>query len=259
MKTVNVNANIQVPVNASKAQIDEWIKFHLGRANGISGDNPLFDEDDLLAETITVTENTTVRVNQAISLALAGGLETVNDSYENGELNIGISTEQLGHPRGDGLAEFLHTEICEATQGEDEQNTMNEVTKEMFLNWNGVNDTNPDYLTNLIVELLNNNDDDHISELKQAITKENRIVETGMNLSKATLEKLEEQRLRLSISLYENVDYLGDPIELFVAWRKETSRFPDGIKSNHLCKLTPSQAFDKVCKHFNQLRPCDLI
>lgn len=76
----------------------------------------------LLAKTVKVTENTNVRKNQTISLTLAGVLEAVNDSYENGELNIGISKEQLGQPRGDGLAEFLHTEICEVTQGEDDQN-----------------------------------------------------------------------------------------------------------------------------------------
>jgi len=51
---------------------------------------------------------------------------------------------------------------------------MDEITKEMFLNWNGENDTNSEYLTKLIVEILNNNNDDHINELKQAIIKENR-------------------------------------------------------------------------------------
>lgn len=51
---------------------------------------------------------------------------------------------------------------------------MDEITKEMFLNWNGAKDTNPEYLSNLVVELLNNNHDEHINELKQAIIKENR-------------------------------------------------------------------------------------
>lgn len=54
MKTIKLNATIQVPQNATEAQITEWVRYHLGCANGISDDSPLFDEDNLLAETIDI-------------------------------------------------------------------------------------------------------------------------------------------------------------------------------------------------------------
>ena len=55
-----------------------------------------------------------------MSQVLASVLEVVNNAYENGELQIGVGKEFLGHGRGDLLAEFLHTEIMEVAQGEDE-------------------------------------------------------------------------------------------------------------------------------------------
>lgn len=51
---------------------------------------------------------------------------------------------------------------------------MDEVTIEMFLNWNGEKDTNTDYLSSLVVEILNNNDDTHLNELREAILKANK-------------------------------------------------------------------------------------
>lgn len=79
-----------------------------------------------------------------------------------------------------------------------------------------------------------------------------------MNLSNATLAELEENRLNLSVSLYENVEYLGDPIQLFTEWRKDINIFPKGISSKAFCKLTPSQAFDKVNEQFNKPVPSNL-
>lgn len=51
------------------------------------------------------------------SLAIKSILDVVNKSYENGELQIDKSVNELGHSRGDSLAEFLHLEITEVCQG----------------------------------------------------------------------------------------------------------------------------------------------
>jgi hypothetical protein len=51
---------------------------------------------------------------------------------------------------------------------------MPDITEEMFLNWNGEEDTNINYLTALVVEMLNYEDIDQLNELRQAIIKENR-------------------------------------------------------------------------------------
>ncbi len=48
-------------------------------------------------------------------------LIAANDAYENGECQIHRSEEDIGSPRGDTLAEFLHIEISEACQGADEK------------------------------------------------------------------------------------------------------------------------------------------
>lgn len=56
MTTIAINAKINVPVSASKAQINEWVQFHLGCTNGISCENPLYDEDDFFAQTVSIDE-----------------------------------------------------------------------------------------------------------------------------------------------------------------------------------------------------------
>tara|TARA_R110000737_G_scaffold351705_2_gene394754 strand:- start:1085 stop:1606 length:522 start_codon:yes stop_codon:yes gene_type:complete len=72
----------------------------------------------------------------------------------------------------------------------------------------------------------------------------------SQTLINASSEYFETNRIELSISLYDNVAYLGDPIELFNAWKADINVFPKGIKSKYLCQLTPSQIFAKVSDSF---------
>lgn len=98
MKLVNINAQIQVPVDANEEQINEWIKFHLGCVKGMSDDNPLFAEDDFWAES--------VRVNHPVSenrKPKGDYFSTIECHIKDFGDNQDVSSEYLEQALEDGL------------------------------------------------------------------------------------------------------------------------------------------------------------
>jgi len=56
-----------------------------------------------------------------MSKVLESVLSAANDGYENGEMEIHKSEKEIGSPRGDSLAKFIHIEISEACQGAEDK------------------------------------------------------------------------------------------------------------------------------------------
>lgn len=54
---------------------------------------------------------------QTVGKKIQSILDVANISYAEGEGQINQSEEQIGHYRGDGLAEFLRNEIIETCKG----------------------------------------------------------------------------------------------------------------------------------------------
>jgi hypothetical protein len=53
--TIELHGKIVLPVAATQEEVSEWIRYHFGMINGLSGDNPLYDEDEMLAESINLS------------------------------------------------------------------------------------------------------------------------------------------------------------------------------------------------------------
>lgn len=93
MTTIQLNATIQVPQEATPEQVKEWISYHLNCANGISANNPLFAEDNLFAETINIkhTSETTGNINSDADL------EALAEEFD-GEVSLSSSTDTATLP-----------------------------------------------------------------------------------------------------------------------------------------------------------------
>lgn len=93
IKTIQLNATIYIPQEATPEQVKEWISYHLSCANGISADNPLFEEDSLFAETISIkhTLETTGNINSDTEL------EALAEEFD-GEVSLSNPTDTAKLP-----------------------------------------------------------------------------------------------------------------------------------------------------------------